>query len=134
MTDVKTLLQSHKLKATTERLELYKVLLKARKPLSLKELKSKVKSADMTTLYRSLEAFHIAGLVSRERLHGAEHYFELQKDHHHHIVCRKCKKVSGVSVCLPKEVFADIKRSAQFSSVDSHELRFEGICKVCSKK
>ena len=52
----------------------------------------------LATVYRVLTQFEQAGLVARHNFEGGHSVFELSKeDHHDHIVCQKCGKITEFS-------------------------------------
>ena len=52
----------------------------------------------LATVYRVLTQFEQAGLVTRHNFEGGHSVFELSKeDHHDHIVCQKCGKITEFS-------------------------------------
>ncbi len=85
-----------------------------------------------TTLYRALEAFADAGLVRRVDLHHGHAHYELQKTHHHHLVCVNCGAIEDVAACAvePMEKVA-LRSSRKFASIMSHDLEFFGTCTAC---
>ena len=62
--------------------DVYKILLEHNEEIGL------------ATVYRVLNQFDDAGIVSRHHFEGGKSVFELsQKQHHDHLVCLKCGKV-----------------------------------------
>ena len=51
---------------------------------------------DLVTLYRTLASFEKNKLVKRVDLHKDAIYYELNLEHHHHIVCVECGKVDDL--------------------------------------
>lgn len=127
--DFKALLQEAGYKATLGRLALLELLWGEEKPLAVHSIEKKLKGKmNEVTLYRALEALAEKGVIRRVDLgHGHAHY-ELEKKHHHHLVCTDCGVVEDVNVCpLPL-----VENSKKFKSIYSHNLEFFGVCRSCS--
>jgi Fe2+ or Zn2+ uptake regulation protein len=128
--DFKARLKDAGFKITPRRLELLDLLWKEEKPLAVGTLGAKLKGGiNEVTLYRALEALAGAGLIRRVDLgHGHVHY-EMEKKHHHHVVCTDCGTIEDVTICpLP----ALEKSSRRFKSIYSHNVEFFGQCNNCS--
>ncbi len=120
-------------KVTPGRIELLRVLWRAREPLTVAEVGERLgKSLNEATVYRALEALSQKGIVNRVDLqHGHAHY-ELQKKHHHHIVCTDCGVVEDVDTCLMQTLQKNATaRSKRFTSIYAHEVAFFGRCVKC---
>ena len=91
----KKILRSAKLKKTTPRIAILKVLSKTKHPETTQEIYKKLKKTgiDLTTLYRTLASFEKSGLVRKVDLHKDTIYYESNLSHHHHIICTVCHKV-----------------------------------------
>jgi len=83
------MLKNTGLKNTVPRLAVLKRLAmwSVRKPRKryLKKLENKI---DLVTLYRTIASFEEKQLVKRIDLHKDSVYYELNLNHHHHIICR----------------------------------------------
>jgi Fe2+ or Zn2+ uptake regulation protein len=134
MQDFKALLKEHGYRATSGRIALLTLLWKENKPLTVDEIKKRLESKlDMVTLYRALEALSKSGVVHRVELgHGHAHY-ELEKKHHHHVVCTDCGEIEDVEVAEIEGLEARLSKSTRrFKSIYSHNVEFFGLCKACS--
>ncbi len=78
-----------------------------------------------TSVYRSLEKLLSTEKICRHDLSGAEASYELQDDHHDHVVCSSCGKVVAIACKLDKQI-----RVPGFS-IDHHHATFFGRCKDC---
>lgn len=132
-------LRNHGLKATAPRVAMVAVLLREKQPLSVQDLLAALpkRTADQTTMYRSLEAFIVAGLVRRVELGRGKALYELAEEggHHHHLVCTTCGNIEDVEDC-EMEAFAAraLKASRRFAELHRHSLELFGLCKDCVKK
>ncbi|MDU7373983.1 MAG: ferric iron uptake transcriptional regulator [Klebsiella michiganensis] len=78
MTDNNTALKKAGLKVTLPRLKILEVL----------------QGPDNHTVYRVLNQFDDAGIVTRHNFEGGKSVFELTQQHHHdHLICLDCGKV-----------------------------------------
>lgn len=131
------LLQQAGLKATPERLSILNVLHKAKKPLSVKELKEKLKDSevDQATIYRNMESLVEKRLIQLVNFqHDHNHYEIVNDNHHHHLICENCAKVVDVSECDTSKLEQQVKELSGFATINSHALEFFGICKTCARK
>jgi Fe2+ or Zn2+ uptake regulation protein len=132
-----SLLRSHGLKATPQRVRILTLLADQKKPVSITELQTKAGKGniDTVTLYRSLEVLMKNELVRPVDLrHGHTDYEMVGKaGHHHHLVCEKCGAIEDFDWCPEDEFKKNIlKKTSQFSSVTDHSLELFGICKKCA--
>jgi Fur family ferric uptake transcriptional regulator len=137
-TNYKEILGNKGLKATTQRLELLRILATNHKPMTLKEIVKKMKgeSAHEVTLYRMLSSFTELGIVNQIDFGANVPYFELvDREHdHHHIVCIKCKKVTDFVGCeVDKLIKKALTQAKDFQSVSKHSFELFGLCKKCAK-
>ncbi len=129
------LLKNIGLKATPERLLILEVLNKTKKPLSVRDLKDKLKNINQATIYRSMEVFVSNKVVHPINFqHDHNHYELVRSDHHHHAICQRCGKVVDISKCDINTLEKQVKKMAGFSKINTHALEFFGICQSCAKK
>jgi Fur family ferric uptake transcriptional regulator len=83
------------------------------------------------TVYRVLTQFENAGLVLRHNFEGGRSVFELDRgEHHDHVVCVKCNKVTEFYDAQIEERQNRIAEEYEFELQD-HSLYMYGICKEC---
>jgi Fur family transcriptional regulator, ferric uptake regulator len=132
------LLRQAGLKATPGRLSILAVLDKSKKPLSVKDLKNKLKAddVDLATIYRTMEALAKHNMVRLVNFqHGHNHYELTDKNrHHHHLICEKCGKVVDISKCNTSKIEQEVRSLGNFAKINSHSLEFFGLCKTCARK
>jgi len=102
-------------------------------PEIMKTLAKKNISVNKTTIYRELD-FLLSHNIVREvdLLDGLKRYELKDSGHHHHIVCRACKKIECVEMhddlcALEKKISSKYK-----FKIESHVLEFFGLCGQCS--
>ncbi len=131
------LLQKAGLKVTPERLAILNVLSKANKPLSVRDLKEKLRDTevDQATIYRNMESLTKSKVIRLVNFqHDHNHYEIISDKHHHHLICEKCGKVVDVSKCDTSKIEQQVKKLGNFATINSHALEFFGLCKTCAKK
>jgi Fe2+ or Zn2+ uptake regulation protein len=99
-----------------------------------KQLKKRLPQLGLPTVYRVLEELKEIGLLIQIPSEDRQLHYSLCNlpghKHHHHFVCRKCKKVEEVEQCNFKAVAAFIRRKLG-AIVESHSLQLEGLCSDC---
>lgn len=126
-------LRSSHLKVTAPRKAILQALVDDHGPFTAEEIHQGIpkKVCDLVTVYRCLTSLEKAGLIRRCEFGDGAARYELANtdDHHHHVICKECKKVEVLDDCE----LDSIDRFAQkmgFSDV-SHSLEFFGICPRC---
>ena len=85
----------------------------------------------LATVYRVLTQFEQAGLVTRHNFEGGHSVFELSKeDHHDHIVCQKCGKITEFSDEKIEIRQSEVAKSLGYTLLD-HNLNMYGLCPDC---
>lgn len=85
----------------------------------------------LSTVYRTLVSLADAGLIDTIGQHEGEATYRLcSGEHHHHLVCRDCRRVVELSRCDLSPIEAEISREHDFD-VDGHSLTFHGLCGAC---
>lgn len=83
------------------------------------------------TVFRTLEALEVLGLVERIDLPSGEHaYVACARAHHHHVVCSRCGRTSDIEDAGLKTVVHEIARRTGYR-VDEHRLELFGLCPGC---
>jgi len=133
----KATLRQNKLKVTPARLAILDIFERNRHPLSVKDLAKKLSSTgiDTVTLYRNVESLQNLGLLKKILIDDKQTHYELSsQDHHHHIICKVCGKISDVSTCDVIVTGKDLLKTTGFAKVTEHSLEFFGICEGCFKR
>lgn len=87
------------------------------------------------TVFRAVEILQELQLLDRVEFADGSHRFRFcQKsgNHHHHVICSTCGRVSEVEACLSEELIAKVESLADFA-VEGHHLEFFGQCASCRK-
>ncbi len=127
------------LKVTIPRLKILEILEKQTEERHLsaekvyKILLSENEDIGLATVYRVLTQFEAAGLVTRHHFEGGNSVFELAKEQHHdHILCLKCGKVSEFTDDIIEQRQKEIAKQLGFELTE-HALYLYGICPDCRK-
>lgn len=112
----------------------------AKKPVTAAEVVTAVNQKQLTdraTIYRSLKKLRQSERVRNVDIGDGITRFESESDHHHHVVCLKCKKMKAID--LPDEsekrlnkLEVDLEMSSQYGWL-RHSLEFFGICPECQR-
>jgi Fur family transcriptional regulator, ferric uptake regulator len=98
-------------------------------------------SIGLTTVYRALELFTDTGIVQRFDFGDGKARYELASDpqnseHHHHLICIKCKKIINYDDFVEEELELMKKTENALSKkhhfkIMHHIIHFYGICDHC---
>ncbi len=134
------LLKEKGLKATPARLAILDIFTKSKIPLSAEKIfldlkrKKENKNINEATVYRTLTHFEEVGILTKVNLRKESVFFELAKEHHHHIACLKCDAVEDFESSEVEKVLGRIARnSSKFINIKQHSLELFGLCKACYK-
>lgn len=102
---------------------------------SLEELLEGVRrslgGADYSSVFRATVALEQAGEIDRLDLGDGRSHYELHDDHHEHVRCQSCGRVSEIRGCVADDAEARIQ-SATGYVVNSHQIVFIGLCPDCA--
>lgn len=125
---------------TIVRREIVTVLTESSKPLSANEiiklLAERRLTVNKTTVYRQLDLLREYNMIHEIRLNDRTRRFEISKEneeHHHHLVCLKCKKIEDINFKEDIHRQEEIIRKKKRFKVLQHSLEFFGLCKNCQK-
>jgi len=130
-------LKKSKLKITPRRKAVINLFLKSGMRMGSYDvygkLKPKLSKIGLPTVYRILDELEKAGILVQSLTEDRQLRYALcdsPDTHHHHFVCRKCKKVSKVDFCNFKGISEFIKKNLK-AKVETHNLQIEGVCARC---
>ncbi len=101
-------------------------------PKILLELKKKKISPNRTTIYREL-IFLLKENIILKNTALDKNYFEILKDHHHHLICLNCNSFQKIILkndLIKKE--KEISKKNKFKIIN-HSFDFYGLCNKCQK-
>lgn len=94
-------------------------------------LKERLPSLSLSTVYRSLEYLVENQLVSVSDLGlGSPAYEPVQSHTHHHLVCLNCKKIYQLEDEVVSHFFEDLQKEKNFVILSNHLVLY-GHCQFC---
>lgn len=130
--DYEALLRSKHLKVTSQRVALLDVLTTAPQPLTVEELHQQLfTSADRVTIYRNVETLVQAKIVKQVDFREGVLRYELEHEHHHHLVCTQCGSITPIYEHCVAVSNQTIQKKYGFT-VSEHQLEFFGLCSHCN--
>jgi len=122
---------------TAARVGILKALMQAEdKPLSDKDLKKWLRKnhirVDRTTVWRQLKYLISKNYISRFQLESGKVYYELAGEHHHHLICIRCKKIANIQLDSVEKDLAAVDKDKNFR-VLGHTLELYGLCRACAR-
>jgi len=97
------------------------------------ELRSHQYSIGLATVYRSLEALKLDGLVQVRTLPSGESLYSLPKEDRHHLTCLRCGQTISIEECPVHTLENELQQAHQFR-IFYHTLEFFGLCPDCQAK
>lgn len=82
-------------------------------------------SYNKTSIYRALDQLLANELICQHYFRGSQAVYELRGDHHTHLVCKRCDKISTIE--------CDYKHKIKVNgfTIDHHHLTLVGVCGSC---
>ena len=103
---------------------------------SLDQLRNRVHSmigtGDYSTIFRAVSVLETEGLIQRVDLGDGLSRFEASRDHHEHIKCDSCGRVTEVEGCVVENTLKDIEESTGYR-LKGHRLVLSGVCPDCAR-
>ena len=123
---------------TSGRRAIVELLLSTRHPVSIGDIAEHLPDLPRSSAYRHLTDLQAAGLIRRVAASDEFTRFELAEDlteHHHHLLCVSCRKVTDVTPPPGFEhqvadAVSDIAAAEGFQA-QSHRLDVLGLCAAC---
>ena len=126
---------------TPGRRELVELLVTAGHPVSIEDIALRAPSLPRSSAYRHLVDLQTAGVVRRVTANDEYYRFELAEDiteHHHHLLCTHCGKVTDVTPPPAFEQamtkYLDALWALNGFQSDDHRLDVLGACSDCQDK
>jgi len=94
------------------------------------ELRNKNQGMGLATVYRSLEALKLEGLVQVRTLTNGEALYSLVKQDKHHLTCLQCGRSIPIKQCPVHQLEAELETNQNFK-IFYHTLEFFGLCEKC---
>lgn len=98
-----------------------------------KLLKNDYPELSLGTVYRNLNFLAENNMLKKINVPDGSDRFDGTLARHQHLICRKCGKVTDISVDELLAIQSNILKNTGFE-IDIDTLAFEGICKECAEK
>lgn len=128
-------IKSHGGRITQQREMIVENVLNFSTPFSTEELsqQKQVKEIDLATVYRFINSLLKLKLLTPIDFQDGVHRYEYTSNkghhHHHHVICRKCREIKAVDICLSPQ---QLKKLQNLGYKDiSHNLEFFALCANC---
>jgi len=134
--DYKEILKNSDIRVTSSRVMILENFYKTKRPIRAEDVYLNLKNnLDEATVYRTLSSFEKNKIIRRVNLKKDSAYFELNNDHHHHIVCESCGKIEDFreNVEIEKILKKIVEGSSNFKNINEHSLELFGLCNFCNK-
>jgi Fur family peroxide stress response transcriptional regulator len=126
------LLRAHNLKATPQRIEIANTLA-LRGHANTEELYTillqKFHSISLATIYKNINLMIENTFIQEVKIPNAKPVYELTKESHSHLVCKRCGKVEDIYLDLTH--VCDLAMHTTQFQIDKADLVFSGLCKKC---
>jgi Fur family transcriptional regulator, ferric uptake regulator len=123
---------------TTGRRAIIDLLVSAGHPVSIEDIAERLPGLPRSSAYRHLTDLHAAGIIRRVTANDEFTRFELAEDlteHHHHLLCVNCGKVTDVTLPagFEQQVTGAIANLADAEGFQAHSHRLDvlGLCATC---
>ncbi|MEO0687587.1 MAG: Fur family transcriptional regulator [Cyanobacteria bacterium J06649_11] len=94
------------------------------------ELRNNNQSMGLATVYRSLEALKLEGLVQVRTLTNGEALYSLVQQDKHHLTCLQCGRSIPIKQCPVHQLESELEINQNFK-IFYHTLEFFGLCDKC---
>ncbi len=94
------------------------------------ELRQQAQPMGLATVYRSLEALKLSGVVQARLLPNGETLYSLAQADKHHLTCLQCGKSVPINACPVHDLETQLRQSQHFE-IYYHTLEFFGLCQGC---
>jgi Fur family transcriptional regulator, ferric uptake regulator len=126
------------LRYTSGRRAIIELLIRAGHPVSIEDIAEHLPDVPRSSAYRHLTNLQAAGLIRRVTANDEYTRFELAEDlteHHHHLLCINCGKVTDVTLPdgFEQQVTGAITQLAGVYGFQAHSHRLDvlGLCAAC---
>ncbi|RCJ23899.1 transcriptional repressor [Nostoc sp. ATCC 43529] len=94
------------------------------------ELRNSNQGMGLATVYRSLEALKLEGMVQMRNLANGEALYSLTQQDKHHLTCLQCGTSIQINQCPVHNLEDQLEANHKFK-IFYHTLEFFGLCSQC---
>jgi Fe2+ or Zn2+ uptake regulation protein len=133
--ELAALLRERGLRATSQRVVMYRLLRQRNRHLSAEDLLGEagkqLPGVSLPTVYATLELFEQLGIVTRVNGGGGTLLWDTRPDAHGHMICRRCGRVEDLERSI------DIERARRWAArsgfePERAEVVVSGLCADCA--
>jgi Fur family ferric uptake transcriptional regulator len=130
-------LEDHSLKHTKQREAILDVFLEVKGHITAEDLFSRVRerhqSIGFTTVYRTMKLLCDAGLAIERHFDDGVARYEIEHEHHDHLVCTRCGKIVEFECAMIEKAQDEIGKRYGFRLL-RHRHELYGHCPDCQKR
>jgi len=127
-------LEKNHLKQTKQRELILQVFLESKRHVTSEDLYQSVReehpNVGYTTVYRTMKLLVEAGLATERHFDDGITRYEIEQDHHDHLVCVKCGKIQEFECGMIEDAQNDIAKHYGFQIL-RHRHELYGHCQSC---
>lgn len=122
------------MRMTSQRKRIYTLLSKTARPKSAEMIYDELPdhTMNLSTVYRTLDAFFTDGLISKSHMNNIAYYYVNKKDHHHYMICLGCQKMYELD-CHLNDLTSQVAKDNHFK-ITHHDMTVYGYCETCQKQ
>ena len=128
-------LREHGQRVTGARKAVLELLVAEHGPFTTEEIHARLAEGecDLVTVYRTVASLEEIDVVRRCDFGDGVYRYEFNHadHHHHHIICRQCRSVAVLDVCVA-DALERMARQLGYTQV-THALEVFGICPACQR-
>jgi Fur family peroxide stress response transcriptional regulator len=132
MEDYNLMLRGHNLKATPQRIAILESIQNyghINIDKLYEEIKKRFESISLATIYKNINAMTKNMLLSEVKIPNEKSVYEIVKEKHSHLACKKCGSVTDVDFNIDEEA---LKLSKKYNfDIDQSDVVFSGTCENC---
>jgi len=130
-------LEDHNLKHTKQREAILDVFLAVKGHITAEEIFQRVRelhpSIGFTTVYRTMKLLCDAGLAIERHFDDGVARYEIEHEHHDHLVCTRCGKIVEFECAMIEQAQEEIGKRYGFRLL-RHRHELYGHCPECQKR
>ena len=130
-------LEDHHLKHTKQREAILEAFLETTGHVTSEDLYQRIRgkhpNIGFTTVYRTMKLLCEAGLANERHFDGGVTRYEIQHEHHDHLVCTKCGKIIEFECSMIESAQDEIAQRYGFRLL-RHRHELDGHCPECRAK
>lgn len=130
-------LRDHRVRVTPQRALIWTILSQREGHFTAEEIwqeaRPKLPGLETSTVYRTLEAFGEAGLVTEMRPPDGPRLFEARAENHPHLICERCERVSHFDSAAAEEAMNALSANVEGFEIHRLSVMAIGICAECRR-